>query len=348
MKTKLLLLFLIGCLGFVQAQTGKFEKPRYLKFGTFVCPVDMANSYNGKGLFDNKVTTELKSKIVSEIVGEEKLTITKKANDTILLKTIFIEKGYAFDVVQQIGSYSIIKFWNLKDATATSLFGTLKENNQNVKIMSAQKSKSANEKDSFAALDLSKDISNYKIEGLVASNGKENIDLSKTYYVVPTKTVENNSTEFESKTNQWSIGILALPVKTRPFATKSGQFDFSSGFSVGTTLAWTVHHNWQTNFTHNILLYAGVSSYKAEKSKLYSNPVVSDETETIATFSPALGYMWEKHNVQLTLLAGVDLPAGKIQKEWVYRNMPWLGIGVGIGLFKIDNEKDNNTKSKEQ
>lgn len=75
---------------------------------------------------------------------------------------------------------------------------------------------------------------------------------------------------------------------------------------------------------------------------------MSDETETIATFSPALGYMWEKHNVQLTLLAGVDLPAGKIQKEWVYRNMPWLGIGVGIGLFKIDNEKDNNTKSKEQ
>ena len=54
--------------------------------------------------------------------------------------------------------------------------------------------------------------------------------------------------------------------------------------------------------------------------------------------------MFEKNGVQLSLLCGVDLPSGNIQKKWVYRNMPWLGLGVGVGLFKINNENKSSVE----
>lgn len=312
-------------------QTTQFEKPRYLKHATLMCPIDITKSYSKEGLLSaNKTTINiLTDTIFVKVDGKskkEKVEIQKILKDTILVKNILIEKGYAFDVVQQIGTFSIIKFWNLRKSTGKGLYESI-----------------TSEKDTIikSPLNLNQDYQSLNIDGLRASNGNEKIDLSKNYYIVPTKTLSNNSTEFENKKGLWNIGLLVLPIKIRPFATESGQFDFTSGFSVGTTFAWTVHHNWKTNFTHNFIIYAGISSYKADETKIKE----VREDYTIATFSPALGWIWEKNNVQLGILMGIDFPSGNLQQNWVYRNKPWFGLGVGIAMFKINS--DTQTKSGE-
>ncbi len=320
MKTIIIIsLLLFGIKSF--AQTTKFEKPRYLKHATLLCPIDITKSYSKEGLIG--ANTETITLIPDTVIVKERdikdsiVEIRKIKMDTVLSKNILIEKGFAFDVVQEIGSYSIIKFWDLSDSTAKGLLKKMGEKKDNI------------EKKAISL----KDLESMKVNGLTAVIDNVDYDLSKTYYILPTKTLINNSTEFENKKDLWSLGLLVLPVKIRPFASESGQFDFSGGFSVGTTFAWTVHHNWQTNFTHNFLIYAGISSYKADESKIKEER----EDYTIATFSPALGWMWEKNNVQLSVLVGIDFPPGELQKNWVYRNQPWVGLGVGIALFKIDN-----------
>jgi hypothetical protein len=316
----IILLLLFGIDSF--SQTTKFEKPRYLKHSTLLCPIDITKSYNKEGLIGaNTETINLvpDTIIVKAANIKDSLVEIRKINiDTILVKNILIDKGNAFDVVQEIGSFSIIKFWDLKNSHAKSLLKKITEPKNTLYRKELQL------EDDFKAM---------KIKGLTAVIDSVDYDLSKTYFIVPTKTLINNSTEFENKGGLWSIGLLVLPIKIRPFATESGQFDISSGFSVGTTFSWTVHHNWETNFTHSFLIYAGISSYKADESKIKEER----EDYTIATFSPALGWMWEKNNVQLGVLVGIDFPPGALQKKWVYRNQPWVGLGIGIALFKIDN-----------
>lgn len=323
-------LLLIGINSF--AQTTQFEKPRYLKHATLLCPIDITKSYSKEGLIGANTSTV---SIIEKNSFEEKtdlegklVKLPKVLKDTILVKNILIDNGSAFNVVQQIGSFSIIKFWKLSESSGKGLLKTL---NSKFKTDTISKSE----------LIVEKNYANLKITGLLAENQNEVIDLSKSYYIVPTKTLINNSTEFENKSGLWNIGLLVLPVKIRPFSTESGQFDFTSGFSVGTTFAWTVHHNWKTNFSHSFLVYGGISSYKADESKIKE----FREDYTIATFSPALGWMCEKNNVQLGLLVGIDFPAGNLQQKWVYRNQPWFGIGIGIALFKINS--DEQTKSGE-
>lgn len=325
-----MVIILILFSGICVAQTSQFEKPRYLKHAILLCPVDITKSYSKEGLiYGNLVTLDTVHRIEleeKEDLKKEKFTTKKIVVDTILVKNLLIEKGNAFNVVQQIGSFSVIKFWDLSNSNGKSLLK---------KINSTLKKDTTLRKE----LELDKSFETMKINGLAAVINNEDYDLSKSYYIVPTKTLINNSTEFENKSGLWNIGLLVLPIKIRPFATESGQFDFSNGFSVGTTFAWTAHHNWQTNFTHSFLLYAGISSYKADETKIKE----VREDYTIATFSPAIGWMWEKNNVQLGILMGIDFPSGNLQQNWVYRNQPWFGLGVGIALFKINS--DTQTKS---
>jgi hypothetical protein len=335
MKKLLCLVLVIACMQVAHAQ----DKPRLLKYTTPLCPIDISKTFAKEGLLmANKETVSITKdtiykEISQDIKDKEGETVLKKGTkmpeekyDTVLLRTLLIEPGFAFDIIQQIGNYSLIKFWPLKDQKNKGLFHHYLSG-----------------KESGEQLDkLGSDSGNFAVEGLKIVTSKPNgkgdsvlYDLSKSTFIVPTALILNNSIEFENKNGALNVGLLALPVKIRPFATESGQFDFADGFSVGTTLSWTLHHNFKTGFTHNLLLYVGISSFTADSSKIKEQR----NDYKIAAFSPAIGWMWGKNNVQLSVLGGMDFPAGNLQKKWVYRNMPWFGLGIGIGLFKIGNEE---------
>lgn len=315
------------------------DKPRLLKYTTPLCPIDISKTFAKEGLLaantetvsvkKDTIYTVLKSDMKQSngyVILRQGTEIPEERYDTVLLRTFLISPGYAFNIIQNIGSYSLIQFFPLKHQKKKNLFGH---------ILARKK---AGEKLN------SLDVESYTIQGLKLTlqtpgvDKTENIfDLSETVFIVPTSLILNNSYEFENQNGVFSIGLLALPVKLRPFATESGQFDFTDGFSVGTTLSWTIHQNFKKGFAHSALLYVGVSSFTADSSKIKEQR----NDYKIATFSPAIGWMWGKNNVQLSLLVGIDFPPGQLQKKWVYRNKPWLGLGIGIGLFKIGNDTNN-------
>lgn len=304
------------------------SKSHYLKTPTVVTPVDITQLYTKPGFIKGNAESLDTVKTINEIMIQEvdATPVSKKVViiDTIFKTPIIIEQGFAYNILQEIGSFTIIKFWPIKDNKGVGLISA---------VSSGDRAEAPALTTNFGSLQ------QLKVEGLKVKNQQGSLifDLSKNYYLVKTADLKNNSVEFENKKGLWNIGLLVLPVKLRPFATEKGQFDFADGFSVGTTFSWTVHHNWKTNFSHSFLLFVGISSYTADSSKLREQR----NDYKIAAFSPAIGWMWEKNNIQLSLLTGIDFPTGNLQQKWVYRNKPWVGVGVGIGLFKIGNE--NNT-----
>jgi hypothetical protein len=334
-KIELSILFFLMVTSYSFSQTND-DKSHYLKKAVVLCPVDITHLFSREGfLKGNSATldtiTRVEQKGVKVTVKDSASNLFEEKNqlqkitttDTVFLQSIIIGKDLAYNVIQQVGSFSIIKFWPSRNSKGEGLINSLTGPSLNGGTLVNF--------DSMRTME---------IKGLTATLGKQTFDLSKSYYLVKTKTLNAHSIEFENKKGIWSIGLLIMPVKIRPFATEKGQFDFANGFSVGTTFAWTVHHNWRTNFTHNLLLYVGISSYTADSTKLKEER----NDYKIATFSPAIGWMWEKNGVQLSILTGIDFPSGNLQQKWVYRNQPWIGLGVGIGLFKIDNEKNASSE----
>jgi len=153
-----------------------------------------------------------------------------------------------------------------------------------------------------------------------------------------------NSEEFEFKKNAWNMGLLVIPAKLRPFAAKSGQFDFVGGFNMGATFSWTMKHNWKTDKTINLLGYAGVGTVNIDT--LQSGNTTKPEQKNIAVFTIGTGLMWEKKGVQISLLTGLDFPSGLTQQKWVYRNMPWIGLGIGYAIFKIQSGDGQGAKGE--
>lgn len=325
--------FIIGFLIFffshsqAQSVTGN---PRFLKHSLFFYPVDYNKAGSREGLFrGNKSTINIDSTIIyrdvaalikisnSDILKPDSIKIRDIMRDTLLTGGVLIGPDLAFNIVQQSGSFSIIKFWPLKEKNIPGLSARI-----NIAKYKGMPVVPENATISRLKLTIPRD----------STTAAGTYDLSKTYYIVPTPVLQDNSAAFENVKGTWNLGFLVLPVKLRPFATERGQFDFSDGYSVGTTFAFTVAQNMNNGLTQSLLLYAGISSYTADSLKLKERR----NDYKIAAFSPAAGYMLEKNNVQLSIIIGFDFPAGNLQKKWVYRNQPWFGIGLGFSLFKIN------------
>lgn len=337
----LLTLLCVSVFSVVNAQT--FNKPRYLRFATPACPVDISKQLAYEGLLKaNPRTVRVFDTVRMEIAKsdvkikgrEDKLFIQKNdttltsVRDTALLLSFVFNRGMAFDVVQQIGSYSLIKFWSPSEKTISS---DIKNTYDDVygKILNAIPDNSLIER---IVMKLPRQSNNSKDTTI-------DFDFSRNFYIVPTNIIANNSVEFESKYKQWNVGILVLPVKVRPFATESGNFDFLDGFSLGTSFSFNFDHKWVQDRSTSIVFYAGLSSFTADSAKIKE----SRQDYKITAFSPAIGFMREKSGVQVCAMLGMDFPVGTIQKKWVYRNMPWISIGLGFSIFKISNNDANKT-----
>jgi hypothetical protein len=295
------------------------NRPRYLKRLLSFCPIDISKANTNEGLFQgNSLTIRIDSTVVFKEVSAlvpqdnssefkaEQIKIRTVEKDTVLMAGILMEPGLAFNVVQRIGRYSVVKFWPTKDKNLPGLYNYL---NRQAYLKNANGGV------------FPQDAALKKLK-ITFKDGPDSslttYDLAQNYYVVPSQAIEDASTEFDNQTGDWNLGFLVLPVKLRPFATEAGQFDFSDGYSVGTTFALTIAQNINTGLTQSLLLYAGISSYTADSAKL--KEVRNDYK--IAAFSPAIGYMLEKNNVQLSVIIGFDFPAGNLQRKWVYRNQP--------------------------
>jgi len=313
---------------------GNSQKPRYFTNRPLLCPFDYTSILSKDGLASNTTSIEIIKTPTKELVkglkdnnGNDVANIYRDVEkaDTFFKVSKVANQHYAFDVIQQIGTYSVIKYW--KD------------------VSQEKYNKSLSFYESLSKLDFSKTNLSAIIQpkkGNYNLNGVKDVNDTKGYYLIKTDELEKSSKEFENKTNKWSLGLLILPVKIRAWADTSGQFEYSDGFSLGTAFSWTFKYQWANDKSYNLVAYTGISSINVDSLKTKG----ATKTEKIAAFSPAVGIMIEKSGIQVGAFIGIDFPIGDIQRDWVYRNKPWIGIGLGFSIFKYTNNDNKSEAGK--
>jgi hypothetical protein len=140
-----------------------------------------------------------------------------------------------------------------------------------------------------------------------------------------------------SKSAKFTSSAVTLPVKLR-----LKDFDFDKNFSLGVSGGIKTRISKYNSNYLNALVALNISTNDldsfATKGKVTGQPI-----KNIATFSPALGLVFEFGKAQIGLFAGVDLmsKSNRNKFDWIYHGKPWLSLGFGISI--LGKEGDNKS-----
>lgn len=146
--------------------------------------------------------------------------------------------------------------------------------------------------------------------------------------------------------SRFGFGTVILPLKIRfgggdSIAKTKRYFDFTADVNLGLSLNYRFNRE-LAQIKKYFIINLSTSSVKVNKDN--TNGYVKTETNASA-ISPSVGFVFEFNNaIQLMTCIGVDFVAGKLGREWIYRDKPYLGIGIGFSLFKFNDKSGYTTQ----
>ncbi|TGV03649.1 hypothetical protein EM932_06385 [Flavivirga rizhaonensis] len=149
--------------------------------------------------------------------------------------------------------------------------------------------------------------------------------ISKTDYDKFAEVVED---ENDSKI---SIGLLTLPFKARP----QKEFAFDTEFNFNSTLNIRLD-KFSKDFSLNWQLGAGIGTVGLNPDN--AKGIEEGESTDVSTVTFLTGFMYQYKNVQFGLYSGLDFINNQDNYNWDGHGNPWVAMGIGFNLFKIDIE----------
>lgn len=252
--------------------------------------------------------------------------------DSVEKNSYYIAKsGTKFTAYEIKGDKILIKFWNFRDTSKTSntsntLFSKTGSNGLNDTILLGNKNQ--NQPSPNQQKNDSPRYQNYYISYL--TNGE--------YFLVDAKDFNTKTSEYNGRTNSFAWGFSTLPIKLR-FGGKDRPFEYSTGFSLGINAGYEYQFKSRVKQSIGLLIGIGVSTVLVSPES--TNSVINKSTTTGA-FVPTLSLIYSYSNFQIGTFVGADFIPGEIGKNWVYRNSPWLGLGLGFTIFQRNKSEAGN------
>jgi hypothetical protein len=137
--------------------------------------------------------------------------------------------------------------------------------------------------------------------------------------------------------HSFTFGAATTIIKIRPGSKKlinnqyPAYFDFANDFNLGALFGYKNKPNRKVEFVQNFLVGVSLSSISVDSATTQGTTKISANNSAL-TFS--LGYVGEVKRFQLGVFGGIDLLSGEVGRKWVYRNRPWVGLTVGISIFR--------------
>lgn len=183
-------------------------------------------------------------------------------------------------------------------------------------------------------------------DGGVSSNAKnlliyKDANNSNIYFKI-------SSTQYlafaeESKPNgSFIVGASTTLIKIRPGNGSDSDdkviySEFGNDFNIGITAGWRISND---KMKTSISLVGGIGFSSIKVTPQTTRDFIdSESTQSSITFSG--GAIFEIEKFQISTFVGMDTMSGKIGKNWIYRNRPWIGIGFGYQIFKPKGSNDN-------
>jgi len=152
----------------------------------------------------------------------------------------------------------------------------------------------------------------------------------------------NLSAERYEKKGGITVGASTTLIKIRPGSgdalidSKTGgtyrvPFDFANDFNLGLMFGWKHKQSKEPELAHNFLLGLGITSISVD-SLTTQGLITAKSNQAALTWS--VGYVFEYNRFQIGAFTGLDLMAGEVGRNWIYRNRPWIGVNLGFSIFK--------------
>lgn len=182
----------------------------------------------------------------------------------------------------------------------------------------------------------------YSIDGSLKTAACLAQPEKKLYFLIPFTDFEKVC-EKPTSSNSFTVGIPTIPAKLRFGNSGKGSnpryFRFEGNLSLGLSGGWKHSFGEDNKYAFNLL--AGFTIASVDVDSLTTKGKVNSITSA-ASFSPHLGFVFDVQSFQFGLYLGMDFLYGEPNNYWVYRNQPWLGIGIGYSLFKTDKKTATN------
>jgi hypothetical protein len=160
----------------------------------------------------------------------------------------------------------------------------------------------------------------------------------RKYFLMSRYHFENRCYPFYStkfNTAQFTVSAVTLPVKLR-----LNNFDFDKNFSLG--FAGGAKQR-ISNYKEHYINYLAALSISTNDLDSFSTrgKVATQPIKNVATFSPALGIVFEFGKAQVGIFGGVDLmsKSNRNKFDWIYHGKPWLSIGFGFSILSKESDK---------
>lgn len=167
-------------------------------------------------------------------------------------------------------------------------------------------------------------------------------ETNGNYFLLDLEDYNKKTAEYYGTKHSVIWGFSTLPIKMR-FRQENVPFTYETGFSLGINAGYECQLKSRTNQSIGILLGIGVSTLPVTPETV-NNYI--DKSTTVGAFTPSLGLVYSYETFQFGLFSGYDIIPGNLGENWVYRNRPWLGIGLGFTIFQKN--KTTSATSQEQ
>lgn len=166
------------------------------------------------------------------------------------------------------------------------------------------------------------------------SNGK--------YFIIDLDDFNKKTSEYYGANHSFTWGFSTLPIKLR-FGGMNRNFEFEKGFSLGINAGYDYQFKSRIKQSIDVLFGIGISTVAITPESV-SNYI--DKATTIGAFSPSLGVVYSYESFQIGLFSGYDFIPGELGKKWVFRNKPWLGLGLGFIIFQKNKTTISGTQTQ--
>lgn len=156
------------------------------------------------------------------------------------------------------------------------------------------------------------------------------------YFKVPVAVWNQFAEEVFEKTGV-TFGIMNIPIKLRFANSNPDHRKRLLELDANVNLGLSVAPYWKRSNDQVFFTPLGITI-----TQVVANPVNTldylQTTENRSGFSAFLGFIYQKDGYQIGVLFGADWATGNVSEYWVYQGKPWLGVGIGVGLFAPNNK----------
>lgn len=166
------------------------------------------------------------------------------------------------------------------------------------------------------------------------SSGKEYIAswANDKDFIMDLKDFNSGAKLYYGKRNDFTWGVMTLPIKARFGNKKDRFFDVEENLNLGFTFG--LRHQIQGKKEQAINYLAGISIARVRTDSI---SLKNNYPAPQSSIAPALmisgGVLYQYETFQVGLFLGVDNVMGELGRNWKFQGKPWLGFAIGVSLF---------------